>query len=101
MSTHKINGINIQIVAGQVRQIDQRELQDQILTTIHLKSFDFAILEPYLAATDYFLFDTKGTIKAGSNTIKTLSWYENLGHAARLLDVARLYSSMDRQEEAA
>jgi len=47
------------------------------------------------------LFDTQGTIKAGSNTIKTLSWYENLGHAARLLDVARLYSSMDRQEEAA
>ncbi|MEZ5501133.1 MAG: hypothetical protein R3E50_00210 [Halioglobus sp.] len=37
------------------------------------------------------LFDTKGTIKAGSHTIKTLSWYENLGHAARLLDVVRLY----------
>ena len=47
------------------------------------------------------LFDTKGTIKAGSNTIKTLSWYENLGHAARLLDVVRLYSALDRQQEAA
>ena len=47
------------------------------------------------------LFDIQGTIKAGSNTIKTLSWYENLGHAARLLDVARLYSGMDRQQEAA
>jgi glyceraldehyde 3-phosphate dehydrogenase len=47
------------------------------------------------------LFDIKGTIKAGNNTIKTLSWYENLGHAARLLDVVRLYNELDRQAEAA
>ena len=47
------------------------------------------------------LFDIKGTIKAGNNTIKTLSWYENLGHAARLLDVVRLYSKLDMQQEAA
>ena len=47
------------------------------------------------------VFDTKGTIKAGSNTIKTLGWYENLGHAARLLDVVRLYSKLDQQQEAA
>ena len=46
------------------------------------------------------LFDAKGTIKAGSNTIKTLSWYENLGHAARLLDVVRLYGAMGLQEDA-
>lgn len=47
------------------------------------------------------LFDSKGTIKAGRNTIKTLSWYENLGHAARLLDVVRLYALLDRAQEAA
>ncbi len=47
------------------------------------------------------LFDTKGTIKAGDTIIKTLSWYENRGHAARLLDVVRLYGELDRQEEAA
>lgn len=46
------------------------------------------------------LFDTKGTIKAGNNTVKTLSWYENLGHAARLLDVVRLYKNLDMQQEA-
>ena len=28
-------------------------------------------------------------------------WYETLGHAARLLDVARLYAELDRQQEAA
>ena len=43
------------------------------------------------------LFDAKGTIKAGSHTIKTLSWYENLGHAARLLDVVRLYGAIELQ----
>jgi glyceraldehyde 3-phosphate dehydrogenase len=47
------------------------------------------------------LFDTKGTIKAGKSIIKTLSWYENLGHAARLLDVVRLYSQLDQKQEAA
>jgi glyceraldehyde 3-phosphate dehydrogenase len=47
------------------------------------------------------LFDIQGTIKAGSNTIKTLSWYENRGHAARLLDVVRIYESIDGQREAA
>ena len=47
------------------------------------------------------LFDLKGTIKAGSNTIKTLAWYESLGHAARLLDVVRLYRDLDQQQEAA
>jgi glyceraldehyde 3-phosphate dehydrogenase len=47
------------------------------------------------------LFDLKGTIKAGESIIKTLSWYENRGHAARLLDVARLYGKLDRAGEAA
>ena len=47
------------------------------------------------------LFDTKGTIKAGETMVKTLSWYENRGHAARLLDVVRLYAELDSAEEAA
>jgi glyceraldehyde 3-phosphate dehydrogenase len=47
------------------------------------------------------LFDAQGTIKAGNNIIKTLSWYENIGHAARLLDVVRIYRQLDVQAEAA
>lgn len=47
------------------------------------------------------LFDTLGTIKAGANTIKTLGWYESLGHAGRLLDVARIYGALDQQGEVA
>lgn len=42
------------------------------------------------------LFDQQATIKAGSTIIKTVSWYENLGHAARLLDVVGLYAALDK-----
>jgi len=41
------------------------------------------------------LFDLKGTLKGGRKMVKTLCWYESLGHACRLLDVARLYSAVD------
>ena len=41
------------------------------------------------------LFDMKGTLKGGQRMVKTLSWYESLGHACRLLDVVRLYAGLD------
>ncbi len=42
------------------------------------------------------LFDSKGTLKGGKRMIKTLSWYESLGHAGRILDVARQYNTLDQ-----
>jgi len=53
-----------------------------------------------LGSTLSYLFDTQGTEKAGRHIIKALGWYENLGHAARLLDVVRLYHALDLQEAA-
>jgi glyceraldehyde 3-phosphate dehydrogenase len=47
------------------------------------------------------LFDAPGTLKAGTHIIKTLGWYETRGHAARLLDVARLYATLDSARRAA
>jgi len=41
------------------------------------------------------LFDARATIKAGKRIVKVLAWYESLGHACRLLDVIRLYNSLD------
>ena len=41
------------------------------------------------------LFDLQGTIKAGRHIVKVLGWYESLGHAARLLDVVRLYAGLE------
>jgi glyceraldehyde 3-phosphate dehydrogenase len=46
------------------------------------------------------MFDAKGTLKAGEHFIKTLGWYETRGHAARMLDVARLYAAIDAKEAA-
>jgi glyceraldehyde 3-phosphate dehydrogenase len=59
-----------------------------------------------LGSTLSLLFDMQATEKAGKHIIKALGWYENLGHAARLLDVVRLYQTLDqapvhRQEAAA
>ena len=40
------------------------------------------------------LFDAPGTQRAGSRMVKTLAWYETLGHACRVLDVARAYAAL-------
>lgn len=47
------------------------------------------------------LFDAQGTMRAGEHFIKTLSWYENRGHAKRMLEVARLYGGLGDVEEVA
>jgi glyceraldehyde 3-phosphate dehydrogenase len=41
------------------------------------------------------LFDSRATLKAGKRMVKTLAWYESLGHACRVLEVVRHYSSLD------
>jgi glyceraldehyde 3-phosphate dehydrogenase len=38
------------------------------------------------------LFDSRATLKAGKRIVKTLAWYESLGHACRVLDVVRRYA---------
>ena len=66
-----------------------------------------AVVEDPIVSSDIIgnahsvVFDAVGTIKAGDTLIKTLSWYENLGHAARLLDVVRLYGALDAKGETA
>lgn len=56
---------------------------------------DPVVSSDVLGSTLSLLFDTQATEKAGAHIIKALGWYENLGHAARLLDVARLYQRLD------
>src|SRR5690606_11621440 len=50
-----------------------------------------------LGSTVSLLVDLAGTEKAGKHIVKALGWYENLGHAARLLDVVRLYHTLDQK----
>ena len=41
------------------------------------------------------VFDTKATLKAGSNLVKVLGWYDNGHcHATRILDIIRSYSKL-------
>lgn len=40
------------------------------------------------------LFDARGTQRAGTRMVKTLAWYETLGHACRVLDVVRTYAAI-------
>lgn len=56
---------------------------------------DPVVSSDVLGSTLSLLFDAEATVKAGSTIIKTLGWYENLGHAARMLDVVRLYAAAD------
>lgn len=43
------------------------------------------------------ILDLQATLKAGAHTIKVLGWHETLGHARSILDVASLYSTIDRK----
>ena len=46
------------------------------------------------------VFDTQATLTTGSQLVKTLSWYDNgLSQASRIIDVIRLYKSLDNQGE--
>lgn len=71
------------------------------------QSKSVAVVEDPIVSSDVIgseyslLFDTQGTLKAGERFIKTLGWYETRGHAARLLEVARLYAELDRTQEGA
>lgn len=48
------------------------------------------------AVTQSLLVDQRAIMKAGAQLIKLLIWHEILGHACRILDVAKLYEDLDQ-----
>ena len=40
----KVNGMNIEVVAGRVKSVDKRTVRDKALTVLRIEGFDFAIL---------------------------------------------------------
>jgi len=40
----KVNGMNIEVVAGRVKSVDKRTVRDKALTILRVEGFDFAIL---------------------------------------------------------
>lgn len=56
---------------------------------------DPVVSSDVIGSTLSLLYDTQATEKAGKHIIKAIGWHENLGHAARMLDVVRLYAALD------
>ncbi len=44
------------------------------------------------------LFDLSATMKAATRLVKMLIWHETLGHARHILDVARVYATLDSEK---
>ena len=87
------------VTAEQVNEVMRASVEDYVGIVDVVE--DPIVSSDVIGNAHSLLFDTQGTIKAGDNMIKTLSWHESLGHAARLLDVVRLYVGLDDAEEAA
>ncbi|MEM1437298.1 MAG: glyceraldehyde-3-phosphate dehydrogenase, partial [Pseudomonadota bacterium] len=41
------------------------------------------------------LVDMQATMRAGERLVKVLAWHESLGHAHRIMDVLKLYGTLD------
>ncbi|MBI4529186.1 MAG: glyceraldehyde-3-phosphate dehydrogenase [Deltaproteobacteria bacterium] len=59
---------------------------------------DPVVSSDVIGSRQSLLFDAAATLKAGKKIIKVLAWYESLGHACRVLDVVRHYSTLDGSE---
>lgn len=79
------------VTAEDVNQAMRDAADGRVLSVVE----DPIVSSDVLGCASSLLFDLKGTIKAGETTVKTLGWYETLGHAARLLDVVRIYQELD------
>jgi glyceraldehyde 3-phosphate dehydrogenase len=53
-----------------------------------------------IGCSQSLLFDTQATQRAGRRLLKTLGWYETLGHASRVLEVAAVYAGLDNGDRA-
>lgn len=82
-SSATIEGINAAMAAAVERWPGQLAVTD-----------DPIVSSDVIGNTCSLLFDSRGTIKAGQRIFKLLGWYESLGHAARILDVVRLYREL-------
>jgi len=108
------NVLNVPIHAGCMLDVNL-VLEDSAVDTTAFNAAILAELPSYAGIAGYtedpvvssdvigstlsLLFDTQGTEKAGQRLIKAIGWHENLGHAARMLDVVRLYAAIDAGRE--
>lgn len=80
--------------------VDAEAINDLMRASAAARPRLIAVAEDPIVSSDVIgcrqtlLFDAKGTQRAGSRMVKTLAWYETLGHACRVLDVVRTYAAL-------
>ena len=83
-ATVSVDAVNaVMKSAGEARPAIVQVIEDPIVSS-DVQGIDQSVL-----------FDLRGTLKAGARIVKMLIWYESLGHAKRILELAALYSKLD------
>ena len=104
------NALNVPVQKGSMldlsiaftnEKINIEEVNNAIIAASELNPDVIGITNDPIVSSDIIgdprslVFDTKATLKAGSNLVKVLGWYDNGHcHATRILDIVRSYSKL-------
>ena len=104
------NALNVPVQKGSMldlsiaftdEKINIEEVNNAIIAASEMKPDVIGITNDPVVSSDIIgdprslVFDTRATLKAGSNMIKVLGWYDNGHcHATRILDIVRSYSKL-------
>ena len=94
--------LNIAMSSAKVTAQDIAETFDEAAAqnpALYAVTADPIVSSDVRGVTQSLLVDRTGIMKAGDNMIKVLIWHEVLGHASRILDVAKLYDDLDASLE--
>ena len=82
-------------------KINIEEVNNAVIAASELNPAVIGITKDPIVSSDIIgdprslVFDTKATLKAGSNLVKVLGWYDNGHcHATRIIDIVRSYSKL-------
>lgn len=107
--------LNVPVQRGSLLDVDFVLARDDVDTgAVNAAFAEAAARRPYLmgvandpivssdviGCSQSLLFDAPATQRAGRRLLKTLGWYETLGHAARVLEVAAAYAALDNGDAA-
>ena len=86
---------NISIEDVNAAMIQASERHPELIGVSH----DAIVSSDIIGDSRSIVFDARGTLKAGTNMLKMLAWYDNgLCHAARIFDVIKTYSNLNGDE---
>ncbi len=104
------NALNVPVQKGSMldttlvlsdADIDVDDINAALSAGAQVKPAILAVTDDPIVSSDVIgcrqslLFDMQATLKCGQRMVKTLGWYETLGHASRIMDVVRDYCALD------